>query len=115
MPHRLQYAEYRTSRSGAYLFRPEGVEEDHTPAAQVNIVTGDLMSEIVISVSPVRTMVLHSSAHSRNAFNSCVFHPLQKLRLYNAPHQPLSLWEVGGVLHTIHETKAGQNREVIVR
>lgn len=37
------------------------------------------------------------------------------MRLYSAPHEPLSYPEIGGVLFTSHNVDAGDNREVVVR
>ena len=55
-PPPMQYAEYQTSRSGAYIFRPAGLTE-LTLDVKVSIVTGELMSEIAITLSASRKLV----------------------------------------------------------
>jgi hypothetical protein len=54
----MQYAEYQTSRSGAYIFRPAGLTELSLDV-KVSIVTGELMSEIAITLSASRKLVPH--------------------------------------------------------
>lgn len=88
-----KYAEYQTSRSGAYIFRPAGLTELSLDV-KVSIATGELMSEIAITLSASRKLTL---------------------RLYTAPQDPLSHPEVGGVLFTSHLIDAPGNREVVVR
>jgi hypothetical protein len=58
-PPPMQYAEYQTSRSGAYIFRPAGLTELILDV-KVSIVTGELMSEIAITLSASRKLVPHT-------------------------------------------------------
>jgi alpha-mannosidase II len=88
-----KYAEYHTSRSGAYLFRPTNLR-DITGDVEVSIVAGDLMSEIVIGFGARRRL---------------------SLRLYSTPKDPHAYPEVCGVLFTTHQIDAEGNREVVVR